>query len=52
MIASKHPEVIGGRQKLIAAGIIDSGEAYEYGSIYHYGTALDEEDASDFQRRV
>ena len=44
MVAKEHPEVIEGRQKLIAVGVIDSEEESEDASIDHDGAASDEED--------
>ena len=33
MVANKHPEVIEGRQRLIAVDVLESEEAYEDASI-------------------
>ena len=46
MFASKHPEVIKGRRRLISTDIPDSKEASEDGSIDTDGAYLDEEDES------
>ena len=46
MVASKHPEVIQGRRRLIVMDVLDSEESAEDGSIDNYGAALDEEDDS------
>ena len=46
MVAKEHPEVIGGRRRLITVDVIDSKEAAEDDSIDHGGVALDEEDES------
>ena len=46
MVASKHPEVIEGRRRLIVMDVLDSEESAEDGSIDNYGAALDEEDDS------
>ena len=46
MVASEHPEVIGGRRRLIATDVLDSEEAAEDGSIDDGGAALDKEDES------
>ena len=44
MVASEHPEVVGGRWRLIATDIPDSEKAAEDVSIDNNGAALDEED--------
>ena len=46
MVASENPEVIEGRRRLIAIGVLDSEEAAEDGSIDNDGAALYEEDES------
>ena len=46
MVSSEHPEVIEGRQRLIATDVLDFEEADEDVSIDTYGAALDEEDES------
>ena len=46
MFASKHPEVIEGRRRLIATDATESKEAYENVSIDDDGFDLDEEDGS------
>ena len=46
MVASKNPEVIEGRQRLIATDFLDSKEAYDDGSIDNGAASLDEEDES------
>ena len=43
MVAKKHPEVIEGRQRLIAVDVIDFGGTAEDASIDHDDSALDEE---------
>ena len=43
MVASEHPEMIEGRQWLIAMDVLDSEEASEDGSIDNNGAALDED---------
>ena len=46
MIAKEHPEVIEGRQRLIAVDILDTEEADEDYSIDHDGDDSDEDDGS------
>ena len=46
MVSKEHPEVIEGRQRLIAVDVLDSEEAAEDASILHYDAAFDEEDGS------
>ena len=46
MVASRHPEFIERRQRLIATDVLDSEEAAEDGSIDNDGTTSDEEDES------
>ena len=46
MVASEHPEVIGGMWRLIAMEILDPKEADEDGSINDDGAASDEDDKS------
>ena len=46
MVATEHPEVIEGRQRLISVDVIDYEEADEDDSIDKYGAASDEEDGS------
>ena len=46
MVASEHPEVVEGRQWLIATDVIESEETVQYGSIDNYGATSDEEDES------
>ena len=43
MVAKEHPEVIGGRQRLIDVGVLDSEEAAEDDSLDHDGDVSDEE---------
>ena len=47
MVGSEHPEVIQGRQQLIATEVLDPEEAAEDGYIDNYGAVLDLEDESD-----
>ena len=44
MVAKKHPEVIEGRQWLIAVDVLDSKEADKDASTNNDDSALDEED--------
>ena len=46
MVAKEHPEVIEGRQRLIAVDVIDYDETAEDASIDNDGAALDGEDGS------
>ena len=46
IVASEHPEVIEGRQRLISKDVIDSDEAAEDFFIDNNGAALYEEDES------
>ena len=46
MVAKEHPEVIEGRQRLIAMDVIDSEEADEDASIDHDDADFYEEDGS------
>ena len=46
MVAKKHPEVIEGRRRLIAVGVLDSEEAAEDAFIVHDDDAFYEEDWS------
>ena len=48
MVAIEHHYVIEGRSWLIATDFLEPEEAYEDGSIYIDGAALDEEDESGF----
>ena len=50
MVENEHPGVIGGRQRLIAVGVLDSEDAAEGASINHDGAASDEEDGSGLVR--
>ena len=42
MVAKENPDVIEGRQRLIALVVLDSDEASDYASIDHDGDASDE----------
>ena len=46
MVAKEHPEVIEGRQRLIAVYVLDSEEEAEDYSIDHDDAALDKEDGT------
>ena len=46
MVARKQSQVIQGRRLFIVMDIIEPGEAYGGGSVYDYGSALDEEEKS------
>ena len=46
MVAKEHPDVIEGRQRLIAVDVLDSEEADEDASIVHDDAAFDEENGS------
>ena len=41
MVASEHPEIIGGMRQLIFTDVLDPDEAAEYGSIDNDGADLD-----------
>ena len=41
MVANEHPDVIEGRQQLIATYVLDSEEKADYGSIDNDGSASD-----------